>query len=115
MLVRGLRVPYRPQAEGYVQSSIQFSVTNVSKAQFQTFLHACQQRGVYLKWFGGPEPKGYTSLSEHWHFIEAPHTPPNTAAILAHICDMRLPLSLPIEACGAIVTIIEEELEAARS
>lgn len=113
--VPGLRLPRRPQAESYVQSSIQFSVTGVDKAQFRRFLHACQQRGVFLKWFGGPEPTGYTSLSEHWQYLEHPHTPPRTAGILAHVCDMRLPLSLPVDACDAIADVIEEELHATKA
>jgi dTDP-4-amino-4,6-dideoxygalactose transaminase len=109
----GVRLPRRPQAEAYVQSSIQFAVTTLDARQFQTFLAACQARGVYLKWFGGLEPKGYTSLSEHWKYMDQPHTPPRTSAVLAQICDMRIPLSLSADACQFIAEIIEEELAAA--
>jgi dTDP-4-amino-4,6-dideoxygalactose transaminase len=111
--MRRVRLPKRPQAEAYVQSSIQFAVAGLGEASFQRFLAGCQARGVYLKWFGSTEPKGYTSLSEHWRYLDQPHTPPRTAATLAYICDMRIPLGLGIETCDLIAEIIEEELTAA--
>ena len=78
----------------------------------QTFLAGCQQRGVYLKWFGSREAKGYTSLSGQWRYVANAHTPPATLQALDRLCDMRIPLNLPIEACDEIVGIIAEELSA---
>lgn len=111
----GVRLPRRPQAEAYVQSSIQFMVTGLDEARFQAFLSACQDRGVFLKWFGNSEAKGYTSLSEHWGYLNQPVTPANTRSILERLCDMRIPLSLKAEDCAVIAEIIAEELAAARS
>jgi dTDP-4-amino-4,6-dideoxygalactose transaminase len=105
-----LRLPRRHQAEAYVQSSIQFAVHGLTSDQFQRFLSRCQVEGVYLKWFGGAEPKGYTSLSEHWRYLDTPHTPTVTAAVLAHICDMRIPLSLSAADCEVVADIVDEAL-----
>jgi hypothetical protein len=67
---------------------------------------------VFLKWFGNHEATGYTSLSEHWHFLKSAHTPPQTHGILARLCDMRIPLSLAVADCETIAAIIAEELAA---
>jgi dTDP-4-amino-4,6-dideoxygalactose transaminase len=112
--LKGVRLPYRPQAEAYVQSSIQFSVDGLDGESFQRFLAACRQRGVYLKWFGSRVPTGYTSLSGQWGYLANPHTPQGTAAVLETLCDMRIPLSLPQEMCMPIVEVIGQELQAAR-
>jgi dTDP-4-amino-4,6-dideoxygalactose transaminase len=110
--IRPLRLPSRPQAEAYVQSSIQFTVAGLDQSKFEQFLGRCHARGVYLKWFGSREAKGYTSLSEHWRFLKDPHTPPITHSTLERLCDMRIPLSLAVEDCVAIAEIIAEELKA---
>ena len=108
--IAGIRLPMRPQAEAYVQSSIQFMVAGLDGAAFEKFLSQCRARGVYLKWFGHREPAGYTSLSEHWGYMKAPHTPPHAAATLERLCDMRIPLSLSIDDCEIIATIVAQEL-----
>lgn len=48
-----LRLPRRPTDEQYVASSIQFSLTDLSRAQIENVIAACAQRGVHTKWFGG--------------------------------------------------------------
>lgn len=111
--IPGIALPARPQAEAYVQSSIQFMVTDLDKAALQGFLESCRQRGVFLKWFGSSEPKGYTSLSGQWGYLKQPHTPAATLATLEWLCDMRIPLSLPVEACAVIAQVIGEEMAAA--
>jgi dTDP-4-amino-4,6-dideoxygalactose transaminase len=108
--VPGIALPKRAQAEAYVQSSIQFRVLGLEDQRFQDFLARCRARGVYLKWFGDLEPKGYTSLSGQWGYLANPHTPPATLATLGRLCDMRIPLDLPIAACDAIVDVIATEL-----
>lgn len=110
----GLRLPYRPQEEEFVQSSIQFAVSGLDEATFARFLEHCRARGVYLKWFGAREAVGYTSVSAHWRYLRDPHTPPGTARVLERLCDMRIPLTLTEAECGVIATIIGEELAAAR-
>jgi len=113
--IPGVALPRRPQAEAYVQSSIQFVVSGLGEAAFQDFLENCRQRGVYLKWFGSREPKGYTSLSGQWGYLKQPHTPPATLATLERLCDMRIPLDLPAEACALIAQVIAEEMAAVQS
>jgi dTDP-4-amino-4,6-dideoxygalactose transaminase len=108
--VGGLRLPHRPQAEEYVQSSIQFSVSDLDDAAFQAFLSACAARGVFLKWFGHREPRGYTSVPDHWRYLADARTPPNTAGVVERLCDMRIPLSLSPEQCDLIAAIVAEEL-----
>ncbi|MDX2201798.1 MAG: aminotransferase class I/II-fold pyridoxal phosphate-dependent enzyme [Hyphomicrobiaceae bacterium] len=112
--VPGIAVPLRPQPEAYVQSSIQFRVLDLDEQRLHRFLDGCRGRGVFIKWFGSIEPKGYTSLSGQWRFLAAPHTPPATLAILERLCDMRIPLDLPLEACDAIVDAVAASLAAAR-
>jgi dTDP-4-amino-4,6-dideoxygalactose transaminase len=104
--IAGIALPQRAQAEAYVQSSIQFRVLGLDEPCFQRFLEGCRTSGVYLKWFGSQEPKGYTSLSGQWHYLVNPHTPPATYATLERLCDMRIPLDLPLDACNAIVDVI---------
>lgn len=106
----GIAVPQRPQAEAYVQSSIQFRVLDLDEPRFQGLLERCRARGVFLKWFGSHEPKGYTSLSGQWRYLANPYTPPATLATLERLCDMRIPLDLPLDACDAIVEVVGEEL-----
>lgn len=108
--IMNVRLPQRHQAEAYVQSSIQFMVTGLDQQDFDAFLERCRTRGVFLKWFGSREAKGYTSLSEHWRYMKDAHTPPHTFATLERLCDMRIPLSLSVEDCDAIATIIADEL-----
>lgn len=112
--VPGIRLPLRPQPEEFVQSSIQFAVSGLGGATFARFLAACRARGVYLKWFGGREAEGYTSVSAQWRFLADPHTPPATEAVLERLCDMRIPLALREEDCAAVAAVIGEELAAAR-
>jgi dTDP-4-amino-4,6-dideoxygalactose transaminase len=108
--IQGIALPVRPQPEAYVQSSIQFRILDLDERRLQAFLEGCRSRGVFIKWFGRVEPKGYTSLSSQWRYLAAPHTPPATLTTLQRLCDMRIPLDLPLDACEAIVGVIEEAL-----
>jgi dTDP-4-amino-4,6-dideoxygalactose transaminase len=113
--IRGIRLPQRPQEEEFVQSSIQFAVVDLSEAEFERFLKGCRGRGVYLKWFGGRQPEGYTSVSGQWRYLADPHTPPATEAVLQRLCDMRIPLALTEADCETIGRIVGEELAVARA
>lgn len=110
--IPGIRLPYRPQEEEFVQSSIQFAISGLNEDAFTRFLLACRARGVYLKWFGAREAEGYTSVSGHWCYLEDAHTPPETEAALERLCDMRIPLTLQEADCATIAMIIGEELAA---
>lgn len=105
----GLTVPYRPQAEGFVGSSIQFLLPgDWTGAQAQALVSACAARGVVLAWFGADEPHGFTSRFDSWRY--APQVElPRTRAILARLCDMRLPLTFDTRDVATVTAIIGQE------
>jgi dTDP-4-amino-4,6-dideoxygalactose transaminase len=105
----GLTLPQRPDGEGFVGSSIQFlAAPDWTAERCRAFVRSCAARGVELKWFGATAPHGFTSRFDHWHF--APQTPlPRSAAVLARLFDMRLPLTFTPADCRLIARIITEE------
>lgn len=107
----GLTLPQRPAEEHFVGSSIQFLCPTLDSAAAGDFLRHCRQRGVELKWFGAPEPHGYTSHHQHWRYVPS-RTLPNTDAVLAGLFDMRLPLTFSLADCTLIGQIIRESLAA---
>lgn len=111
----GLRLPRRPPQEQYVQSSIQFMLPGADAARMACFVAAAAERGVNLKWFGAPDPLGFTSAWTHWHFADgAQQQLPNAARVLAGLCDLRIPLWLMPQDCDLIVSTVAEALEASR-
>ena len=59
--IDGLTCPERDPKEGYVGSSIQFSLNGQSEETLKQFLATCLEQGVELKWFGNTQPVGFTS------------------------------------------------------
>ena len=107
----GLTVVPRPEEEHYVGSSIQFLLLDWSDAAVADVLARCAARGVELKWFGGAEPKGFTSRYDSWRY--APSAPmPKSDRILKGIVDMRLPLTFSLADCELIARIIKAEVSA---
>ena len=88
-----LRLPLRSADEEYVASSIQFNL-DLNRAGIECFLHECGLRGLHIKWFGRSEPFGFTSNFEHWHYLQQAPVLGQSQALLAGLCDMRIPLSL---------------------
>jgi dTDP-4-amino-4,6-dideoxygalactose transaminase len=113
--IPGIDLPERPQAEDYVQSSIQFLIQGLDRTAIEAFLVGCRARGVYVKWFGVAEPKGYTSSANHWGYLDHPTTPRSTAAICERLCDVRIPLGLSADECRIVADVISEELGRQRS
>jgi dTDP-4-amino-4,6-dideoxygalactose transaminase len=105
--VAGLEVPGRQVEERFVGSSIQFLTEALDAERAHECLARCLRRGVELKWFGAPEPSGYTSRYRHWRYIEA-QALPQTDAILARLYDMRIPLTFEVADCRLIGEIIGE-------
>jgi hypothetical protein len=82
-----------------------------SDAAVADVLARCAARGVELKWFGGAEPKGFTSRYDSWRY--APSAPmPKSDRILKGIVDMRLPLTFSLADCELIARIIKAEVSA---
>lgn len=107
--VENLRLIPRPKKENYVASSFQFCLPSFTAEQIQAVVAACDARGVQLKWFGADAPVGFTSRHDSWRYVQ-PQQLPNTDAILSGLLDMRIPLTLSIEDCATLVTIIKEEV-----
>ena len=107
----GLRLPTRPEAEGYVASSIQFLLLDWPPEAVADVITRCAARGVELKWFGGAEPAGFTSRYDSWRYAPSDKMP-QTDRILAAIVDMRLPLTFSLDDCAQIARIIRAEVGA---
>ena len=107
----GIALIKRRVGEEFVGSSIQFRLPGREGAEIADFVAACAGRGVELKWFGAPEPHGFTSRYAHWAYADPPVLP-RTDAALATLLDMRLPLTFSLEDCALIARIIREEAEA---
>jgi len=103
--VEGLVLPRRPDAERYVGSSIQFRIPGLSRPDAEAFVAACKALGVELKWFGAPDPVGFTSTHHSWRYVD-PQVLPETDHVLSTLFDMRLPLTFTLEECRHIASII---------
>jgi dTDP-4-amino-4,6-dideoxygalactose transaminase len=107
----GLQLVERDPREGFVGSSIQMLLPDWPEGAIPEVLRRCAARGVELKWFGAPEPAGFTSRYEHWRY--APAQPmPESDRILRAILDMRLPLTFSEADCALIARIIRAEVGA---
>ncbi len=105
-----LRVPARAAKEQYVASSIQFSLIGLAPSAIQVFLEQCARSGVHIKWFGAQEPRGFTSVWQHWRDFWEPQSLPQAERVLAGLCDMRLPLSLTEADCVAIAAVVRRAM-----
>ncbi|MDE2334018.1 MAG: DegT/DnrJ/EryC1/StrS family aminotransferase [Rhodospirillales bacterium] len=103
--VQAIRLPARPSAESFVGSSIQFLVPGIGAETARRFVAANAALGVELKWFGDPEPRGYTSTHLSWRFVD-PQVLPATDRILSDVFDMRIPLTFSVGDCTQIGQII---------
>lgn len=109
--IHGVRLPQRPDKEGFAPSSVQFFLDGWNGDAIATMVQACAARGVELKWFGAPKPAGFTSRYSHWEYAPA-QSLPDTDAILHGLLDMRLPLTFCEDDCRLIAEIITEEVAA---
>lgn len=106
----GLTLIHRPAREHFVASSFQFRLRDASPEDISRFVTRCADRGVELKWFGAPEPKGFTSRYDSWRYAPVPVLP-QTDRVLAGLIDMRLPLTFSPEDCAAISRILRDEVD----
>lgn len=104
----GISVPVRPSHEHFVGSSIQFSLPGFSDDQVRRFVDLCSRRGVQIKWFGDPEPRGYTSRFDSWQYLDGDEDLPRTRQVLSVLCDLRLPLTFDEADCDVIGEIIAD-------
>ncbi|MCU0901506.1 MAG: DegT/DnrJ/EryC1/StrS family aminotransferase [Cypionkella sp.] len=106
---QGLRLIPRPEAEVFVASSFQFTLPEWEPARIAALVARCLARGVELKWFGAPDPVGFTSRYAHWRYAD-PQVLPQTDRVLAGLIDMRLPLTFSTADAAQIARIIRAEV-----
>jgi dTDP-4-amino-4,6-dideoxygalactose transaminase len=106
----GVRLPHRPPEEQYVQSSIQFLLPDADAARMERFVAGCAARGVNVKWFGAPDPVGFTSTWTHWRYAGGTQDLPRAARVQAVLCDLRIPLALTPADCDGIVAVLAAAL-----
>ncbi|NNF91796.1 MAG: aminotransferase class I/II-fold pyridoxal phosphate-dependent enzyme [Boseongicola sp.] len=103
----GIETPRRPDDEAKVGSSIQFRVPDFSADDCRAFVARNRARGVELKWFGAPDPHGFTSIYSSWQYA-ARQSLPRSDAIFATLFDMRLPLTFSVDDCRLLGEIITD-------
>jgi dTDP-4-amino-4,6-dideoxygalactose transaminase len=103
-----IRVPKRQAKEGYVGSSLQFTLTDVDHAAVEVFLKTSARRGIEIKWFGANEPVGFTSSWESWQYVKDCQPLPRTRKTLDFLCDFRIPLTFSLEDCQTVAAVIKQ-------
>lgn len=103
--VPGVALAHRPEAEGYVGSSFQFRLPGTSAEGMRGVVADAADLGVELKWFGAPEPHGFTSAHTSWRYT-APQHLPQTDRVLSTLLDMRVPLTFDLDDCAHIAAIL---------
>ena len=109
----GLRLPRRDKREDFVGSSLQFFVDD-SVVDIDRFCAVADELGVHVKWFGSERPAGFTSSYRSWAYARASRLP-RTDALLAGLCDLRVPLALDVADCDHVVEILAYALETAKA
>jgi len=100
-----IRLPDRPAGETAAPSSLQFTLVGLATHEIEATVAACKLHGVFLKWFGNPSPVGFTSQFDHWRYVDE-QALPKTKAVLAGLCDLRLPLGLSDGDCVQISQVV---------
>ena len=106
--IKQIRIPPRPPKEGYVGSSLQFTLIGADLLAVGFFLNTCAERGVEIKWFGAKEPVGFTSSWESWEYISKSPSLPRTRKTLDSLFDLRVPLTFSLEDCKTVADVIRE-------
>jgi hypothetical protein len=108
--MEGVTPILRGPLEGYVGSSIQFTLAQCTHEQIAAFIAGCEARGLPVKWYGKPLPEDYTSRYDSWAYLGSHRAVPNADRVLATLCDLRLPLTFELADCDDIATLIQEAL-----
>jgi dTDP-4-amino-4,6-dideoxygalactose transaminase len=112
--VPGVLLPVRAPEEQFVGSSLQFSVGELSATQVGQLCRVAGDLGVHLKWFGAPEPAGFTASYRTWEYAE-PDPLPRTDRIVSRLLDLRIPLALTPAHVERLVAIVAFAMEHATS
>ncbi|MBL4806312.1 MAG: DegT/DnrJ/EryC1/StrS family aminotransferase [Rhodobacteraceae bacterium] len=104
-----LRLPNRPEAEGYIPTSIQFFMAG---DKIEAVIKESTAHGVPIKFFGGDTAIGFTSRSPHWEYIDNPQQVTKSEQILSTLCDVRLPLGLTDDQADTLADVITQSIDA---
>ncbi len=117
--IDGITLPRRPEKEQFAPSSLQFSVTgsDLGDEEIAVFAAEAAAHGVHIKWFGAPDPVGFTSRHDHWRYLGAAagNALDNADRVLHRLCDMRLPLWLDEDDCKTIAAVLREAMAKAKA
>ncbi len=86
--------------EDRAPDSIQFNLTGLDDLQIETFVAETKARGIAIQVFGRAQDNARAFWN--WQFLDSTPELPQTAAMLARACDMRLAPRMPLEAVDAI-------------
>ena len=101
----GLRLTRRSREEEFVGSSLQFFAEDLTPEQISRFCATTDELGVHVKWFGAPQPVGFTSTYRSWRYARRADLS-GTDHVLSTLLDIRIPVALPLDRCDDIVAII---------
>ncbi len=87
-------------------TSLQF-MAKMPPEDLEARLEACAERGVPIKWFGRSVPLGFTSVHRHWGYVET-RALPKGDAVLAGLCDVRLPADLTDDEVDTIAAVVRD-------
>ena len=104
-----IELPVRPIEEQFVASSFQFRAPSLSGAQMERWVSLAADHGVHVKWFGRPEPVGFTSRFDHWRYSPEQALQQSTR-IMDTLCDLRIPLGMTSEHVETIALILRKTL-----
>ncbi|WP_372883102.1 DegT/DnrJ/EryC1/StrS family aminotransferase [Psychromonas sp.] len=101
----------RDEKEGFVASSIQFSLPAFSYSDCKNLITNCEAKGVSIKWFGEAEPSSYTSKYDSWLYLDKQPLLTSTEGLLATLIDIRIPLTFTLSDCNTVANIVVNQIE----
>ena len=99
-----LDVPQPLQGEERAPDSIQFNLVGLSDAETDTFVRLAENAGVKVQVFGASADNARAFWN--WQFIENIPQLPQTRAMLARACDVRLPVRLTMPELDAVTDVL---------
>ena len=99
-----LDVPQALQGEERAPDSIQFNLVGLSDAETDTFVRLAENAGVKVQVFGASADNARAFWN--WQFIENIPQLPQTRAMLARACDVRLPVRLTMPELDAVTDVL---------
>ncbi|MGB3829615.1 MAG: aminotransferase class I/II-fold pyridoxal phosphate-dependent enzyme [Ornithinimicrobium sp.] len=101
-----VQVCRRGAEEDYVGSSFQFALPDLSPEQITRVVRGTHRLGLPVKWYGEERMRGFTSRPAQWDYVGPGQELPRTEAILARLCDLRVPPSMQLPHCRQAADII---------